>query len=109
MNYVPRKFPPIIGITLIVLAFIGVFGRFSADRSSDENDILNESNTYNETSVSRSTSVDSVADIVYVTRFGKKYHLSDCRYIRGKDDLIEISVEKAENAGYEPCEVCFEK
>lgn len=57
---------------------------------------------------SYSVSEDSVVDTsVFVTKYGNKYHLAGCRYIKGKDDLLEISVEKAERGGYEPCEVCI--
>lgn len=46
---------------------------------------------------------------VYITQYGEKYHIEGCRYIKDKDDLLKISVEEAERAGYEPCEICFGK
>ncbi len=46
-------------------------------------------------------------NVVYVTSSGKKYHKADCHHIAGKDNLIELSVEWAEQAGYEPCKDCF--
>lgn len=63
-----------------------------------------------ESNSSYSASEDSVVGTsVFVTKYGKKYHLAGCRYIKGKDDLLEISVEEAERAGYEHCEICFDE
>lgn len=53
------------------------------------------------------TENQTVNDTVFVTKYGKKYHLAGCRYIKDKDDLLEISIEEAEHAGYEPCEICI--
>lgn len=47
------------------------------------------------------------ATIVYITTAGKKYHLEGCQYIKDKNNLIEIFIDEAEAAGYEPCKVCF--
>lgn len=60
-------------------------------------------------SVSETAYNQDIGDIVYVTKYGKKYHLAGCRYIKDKNDLLEISIEEAEHAGYEPCKVCFEE
>ncbi len=46
-------------------------------------------------------------NVVYVTSSGKKYHKLDCYHIAGKDNIIELSTVKAEQAGYEPCKDCF--
>lgn len=48
-----------------------------------------------------------LTETVYVTRTGEKYHVDGCRYIKGKDDLKDMSVDEAEKAGYEPCSVCI--
>ncbi len=45
-------------------------------------------------------------DYVVVTKTGKKYHLSGCRHIANKENLMHMTVEEAETAGYEPCEDC---
>lgn len=44
--------------------------------------------------------------LVYVTKEGDRYHLPGCYHIRGKENLIEMTVEQAEAAGYEPCKDC---
>lgn len=43
---------------------------------------------------------------VYITKFGEKYHRAGCQYINGKDNIIELPVDKAIKIGYEKCEVC---
>ena len=44
--------------------------------------------------------------IVYVTTSGQKYHRENCRYVRGKDNTLEISINQAEEKGYSPCSKC---
>ncbi|HHV80497.1 TPA: nuclease [bacterium] len=41
---------------------------------------------------------------VYITETGKKYHRAKCRYL--DKSCIEITLEEAKKAGYEPCKVC---
>ena len=41
---------------------------------------------------------------VYVTRTGKKYHRSSCRYVRSGP--IAMSLAEAKAKGYTPCKVC---
>lgn len=41
---------------------------------------------------------------VYITRTGKKYHLSGCRYL--SKSSIPISLKDAVSRGYTPCSVC---
>ncbi|WP_207726458.1 hypothetical protein [Anaerocolumna chitinilytica] len=46
----------------------------------------------------------SSATYVYITRTGKKYHISSCRYLR--QSKIKITLKEAKAEGYEPCKVC---
>jgi hypothetical protein len=41
---------------------------------------------------------------VYITKTGKKYHRTGCRYLRYSS--IEINKSKALELGKEPCKVC---
>ena len=51
-----------------------------------------------------STSNDK-SSVVYITPKGKKYHSRpSCRTI--KNGCSEISIDNAENCGYDPCKVC---
>jgi uncharacterized protein YceK len=43
-------------------------------------------------------------DIVYITKFGKRYHRAGCRYLQQSN--IPISRSDAIARGYAPCEVC---
>ena len=45
--------------------------------------------------------------IVYVTATGAKYHRKYCRYVDGKYNIKELTLQEAENIGYAPCSVCF--
>lgn len=44
---------------------------------------------------------------VYIKKYGEKFHLEGCRYIKNKDNLIKVSIAEAVKAGYEHCENCF--
>lgn len=47
---------------------------------------------------------------VYKAATGQVYHSSpDCRYIRGKDNVLEITIEEAEKTGLRPCSNCYKK
>lgn len=47
--------------------------------------------------------------IVYRTASGKKYHLDrNCRYIRNRDNVSEISLPTAVESGLTPCSACAE-
>ena len=43
--------------------------------------------------------------LVYVTKSGKKYHSLSCWHISGKE-TTELTVDDAQNIGYEPCKDC---
>lgn len=46
---------------------------------------------------------EEIAETVYVTRSGKKYHREGCRYLRS--EVRAISLDRARRF-YEPCKVC---
>lgn len=51
--------------------------------------------------------VFSASRTVYVTKTGKKYHAENCRTIKKSKTLKSMTIEEAEQRGYEACEVCF--
>ena len=53
---------------------------------------------------SASPSAEKKQVTVYITKSGRKYHRSSCRYL-GKS-RIPISLEDAKLRGYSPCSVC---
>lgn len=50
------------------------------------------------------TAQDSAETIVYITASGDKYHCKSCRYY--DDTCTPMTLQDAQNAGYEPCKVC---
>ena len=53
-------------------------------------------------------STAAFAENVYVTGKGKKYHKAECRLIQNKETK-EMDLQKAIQAGYEPCKKCFKQ
>lgn len=45
-----------------------------------------------------------LAQTVYITRTGSKYHSEGCRYL--SRSCIPIDLSKAKSEGYSPCSVC---
>lgn len=57
----------------------------------------------------KTASVEHVAyakasTVVYITKTGKKYHRSGCRYL--KKSKIRTTLKKAKARRYKPCSVC---
>lgn len=48
--------------------------------------------------------VESMAQTVYTTRTGEKYHADGCQYL--SKSKIETTMDKATKAGYTACSVC---
>ena len=48
--------------------------------------------------------VQTKEQTVYITKTGKKYHTSSCRYL--SKSKIPISLKDAKANGYTPCSVC---
>ncbi len=82
-------------ITLLV-SFILVFSLFTAcDTEETVKPAESKIEITNETTQS---------ETVYRTKTGKKYHESDCIYL--KNSKIEITLSKAKSKGLTPCSVC---
>ena len=54
-----------------------------------------------------STTTFAVADEVFVTPNGTKYHKESCRLIKNKGSLSKIDKAQAVKNGYGPCKKCF--
>lgn len=48
--------------------------------------------------------LNPTAQTVYVTKSGKRYHTSECRYVLGKS--ISMTRQEAIDEGYTPCRRC---
>ncbi|MDP4132792.1 MAG: hypothetical protein Q8882_02130 [Bacillota bacterium] len=51
----------------------------------------------------------SMQKMYVVTQNGKKYHTSDCRFVKGKDNLRYFTLDDLIDMGYEPCSECIGK
>ena len=51
-----------------------------------------------------SMAIFAIAQTVYVTKTGSKYHSDGCRYL--SSSCIPISLSEAKSEGYTPCSVC---
>ena len=44
-------------------------------------------------------------NMVYITKYGEKYHREHCRYLRNSKE--EITLTTAKNQNYTPCSICY--
>ena len=45
--------------------------------------------------------------IFYATKTGSKYHIKDCRYVKDKNNLIQLNIDDENFKNYEPCSICI--
>lgn len=82
-------------IITFFLSFVLIFSLFTAcDTEETIKPAENKIEITNETTQS---------ETVYRTKTGKKYHKSDCIYLKSK---IEITLSEAKSKGLTPCSVC---
>ena len=48
--------------------------------------------------------INDIEKIVYISKTGKKYHLENCRTLRGEKEAIDLN--EATKNGYEACKIC---
>lgn len=65
-----------------------------------------ESKASSTESANESSTVPTGELKVYITPSGKKYHLADCQYLKGKDNLQEMTIDEAIKENFSPCNVC---
>ena len=71
----------------------------SKENKSNENlEIKNANETISE------NKINETEKIVYIAKTGKKYHLENCRTLRGEKEAIDLN--EAIKNGYEVCKVC---
>ena len=56
--------------------------------------------------ISPTNNASESTEHVYITPSGKKYHVADCRHIRGSE-VVELSIDEAVALGKEPCGDCI--
>ena len=71
----------------------------SEENKANENlEIKNANETISE------NKINDTEKIVYIAKTGKKYHLENCRTLRGEKEAIDLN--EAIKNGYEVCKVC---
>ena len=71
----------------------------SKENKVNENlEIKNSNETVNE------NKINETEKIVYIAKTGKKYHLENCRTLRGEKEAIDLN--EAIKNGYEACKIC---
>ena len=71
----------------------------SEENKANENlEIKNANETISE------NKINDAEKIVYITKTGKKYHLENCRTLRGEKEAIDLN--EAIKNGYEACKIC---
>ena len=71
----------------------------SKENKVNENlEIKNSNETVNE------NKINGTEKIVYIAKTGKKYHLENCRTLRGDKEAIDLN--EAIKNGYEACKIC---
>ena len=71
----------------------------SKENKVNENlEIKNSNETVNE------NKINETEKIVYIAKTGKKYHLENCRTLRGEKEAIDLN--EAIKNGYEVCKIC---
>ena len=71
----------------------------SKENKTNENlEIKNANETISE------NKINDAEKIVYIAKTGKKYHLENCRTLRGEKEAIDLN--EAIKNGYEACKIC---
>ena len=71
----------------------------SKENKVNENlEIKNSNETVNE------NKINETEKIVYIAKTGKKYHLENCRTLRGDKEAVDLN--EAIKNGYEACKIC---
>lgn len=105
--YQRHKIAIILSAVIIAAVIIVTCTSIKFSTSDKEADIHTTSTNVQE-SIQQEPTTEAVPapDCVFVSLSGKKYHKSTCKHIKGST-LIELSIEEATKAGYEPCKDCM--
>ena len=68
------------------------------NKANENSEIKNANETVSE------NKINETEKIVYIAKTGKKYHLENCRTLRGEKEAIDLN--EAIKNGYEFCNVC---
>ena len=68
------------------------------NKANENSEIKNANETVSE------NKINETEKIVYIAKTGKKYHLENCRTLRGEKEAIDLN--EAIKNGYEACKIC---
>ena len=68
----------------------------SGETKTNEVEVKNETVSENK--------INDIEKIVYISKTGKKYHLENCRTLRGEKEAVDLN--EATKNGYEACKIC---
>ena len=68
------------------------------NKANENSEIKNANETISE------NKINETEKIVYIAKTGKKYHLENCRTLRGEKEAIDLN--EAIKNGYEVCKIC---
>ena len=71
---------------------------------TDTNEANENIEVKNENKIASENKINDIEKIVYISKTGKKYHLENCRTLRGEKEAIYLN--EAIKNGYEVCKVC---
>ena len=71
---------------------------------SEENKANENLEIKNSNEIVSENKINETEKIVYIAKTGKKYHLENCRTLRGEKEAIDLN--EAIKNGYEVCKVC---
>ena len=68
------------------------------NKTNENSEIKNANETISE------NKINETEKIVYIAKTGKKYHLENCRTLRGEKEAVDLN--EAIKNGYEACKIC---
>ena len=71
---------------------------------SKENKVNENSEIKNANETVSENKINETEKIVYIAKTGKKYHLENCRTLRGDKEAVDLN--EAIKNGYEACKIC---
>ncbi|WP_242049802.1 hypothetical protein [Brachyspira aalborgi] len=71
---------------------------------SKENKVNENSEIKNANETVSENKINGTEKIVYIAKTGKKYHLENCRTLRGDKEAVDLN--EAIKNGYEACKIC---
>ena len=75
-----------------------------ATNESEENKANENSEIKNANETISENKINDAEKIVYIAKTGKKYHLENCRTLRGDKEAVDLN--EAIKNGYEACKIC---